>query len=137
MAVSVSRKWDSHECGRIFHVPSIALLCRLAAAMGVSVADFVNVSTRPSVQVMTGAEIPVLWQGDKGGSARLLAGSGGPDMVELWLWEMQPSEKFEPTGHPVGTFELLYVQAGTLTSEQMCPTRMKTGEIACWYLPCG
>lgn len=30
----------------------------------------------------------------KGGRARLLAGSGGPDMTELWMWEMQPGEKF-------------------------------------------
>lgn len=36
-------------------------------------------------------------------------------MTELWLWEMQPGEKFESAGHPVGTLELLYVQAGTLT----------------------
>jgi len=95
--------------------PSIALLCRLAAAMGVSVADIVNVSDKPSVHIIADTEIPELWRGDKGGRARLVAGSGGPDMVELWLWEMQPGEKFTSPGHPTGTFELLYVQAGTLT----------------------
>lgn len=95
--------------------PSIALLCRLAAAMGVSVADFVDVSTRPDVHIIADAEIPELWKGEKGGSARLLAGSGGPDMTELWMWEMQPGEKFSSPGHPSGTLELLYVQAGTLT----------------------
>ncbi len=36
-------------------------------------------------------------------------------MTELWLWEMPPGEKFESPGHPAGTLELLYVQAGTLT----------------------
>ena len=95
--------------------PSIALLCRLAAAMGVSVADFVDVSTRPDVHIIADAEISELWKGEKGGSARLLAGSGGPDMTELWMWEMQPGEKFSSPGHPSGTLELLYVQAGTLT----------------------
>lgn len=95
--------------------PSIALLCRLAAAMGVSVADFVDVSTKPDVHIIADDEIPELWTGDKGGKARLLAGSGGPDMTELWLWEMQPGEKFESPGHLTGTLELLYVQAGTLT----------------------
>ena len=95
--------------------PSIALLCRLAAAMGVSVADFVDVSARPDVHIISDAEIPELWKGEKGGSARLLAGSGGPDMTELWMWEMQPGEKFSSPGHPSGTLELLYVQAGTLT----------------------
>lgn len=95
--------------------PSIALLCRLAAAMGVSVADFVDVSIRPSVHIIADAEIPELWNGEKGGRARLLAGSGGPDMTELWMWEMQPGEKFSSPGHPSGTLELLYVQSGTLT----------------------
>ena len=31
--------------------PSIALLCRLASALGVSVADFVNVAAAPPVKV--------------------------------------------------------------------------------------
>ncbi len=55
--------------------------------MGVSVADFVDVSARPDVHIIADTDIPELWTGDKGGSARLLAGSGGPDMLELWLWE--------------------------------------------------
>ena len=95
--------------------PSIALLCRLAAAMGVSVADFVDVSTKPDVHIIAQTEIPELWKGEKGGRASLLAGSGGPDMTELWMWEMQPGEKFSSPGHPSGTLELLYVQSGTLT----------------------
>ncbi|EAR9308646.1 XRE family transcriptional regulator [Salmonella enterica] len=95
--------------------PSIALLCRLAAAMGVSVADFVDVGTKPTVHLIAEGEIPELWKGDKGGRARLLAGSGGPDMTELWMWEMQPGEKFASPGHPTGTLELFYVQTGTLT----------------------
>ncbi|EMW6553123.1 helix-turn-helix transcriptional regulator [Citrobacter cronae] len=95
--------------------PSIALLCRLAAAMGVSVADFVDVGTKPTVHLIAECEIPELWKGDKGGRARLLAGSGGPDMTELWMWEMQPGEKFASPGHSTGTLELFYVQTGTLT----------------------
>lgn len=95
--------------------PSIALLCRLAAAMGVSVADFVDVGTKPTVHLIAECEIPELWKGDKGGRARLLAGSGGPDMTELWMWEMQPGEKFASPGHSTGTLELFYVQMGTLT----------------------
>ena len=95
--------------------PSIALLCRLAAAMGVSVADFVDVSSKPTVHLIAEDEIPELWEGEKGGRARLLAGSGGPDMTELWMWEMQPGEKFASPGHTEGTLELFYVQSGTLT----------------------
>ena len=95
--------------------PSIALLCRLASAMGVSVADFVDVSSKPMVHLISKDEIPELWSGEKGGRARLLAGSRGPDMTELWMWEMQPGEIFTSPGHTEGTLELFYVQTGTLT----------------------
>jgi transcriptional regulator with XRE-family HTH domain len=70
--------------------PSIALLCRLASALGVSVADFVNVAAAPPVKVMAASDIPTLWQGERGGHARLLAGTSGPDMVELWQWSLIP-----------------------------------------------
>ena len=95
--------------------PSIAILCKLAAALGVSVADIVNVASEPQVHIIEEAAIPVLWHGEKGGSARLLAGTAGPDMIELWRWEMQPGETFSSPGHPAGTFELLHVEAGILT----------------------
>jgi len=95
--------------------PSIAVLCRLAAAMGVSVADFVDVSSKPAVRLISSDEIPELWKGEKGGTAKLLAGSGGPDMTELWMWEMQAGEKFASPGHKEGTIELFYIQAGSLT----------------------
>lgn len=94
--------------------PSITLLCRIAAAMGVSVADIVNVASEPAVRLIHHDAIPILWRGDKGGSARLLAGTHGPDMVELWQWEMLPSEAFTSPGHPAGTSELLYVTQGSL-----------------------
>lgn len=95
--------------------PSIAILCKLAAALGVSVADIVNVSSEPVVHVIEKQAIPVLWQGAKGGSARLLAGTAGPDMIELWQWEMQPGEHFSSPGHPAGTCELLHVNEGVLS----------------------
>ena len=95
--------------------PSIAILCKLAAALGISVADIVNVSSEPLVHVIEEAAIPVLWQGAQGGYARLLAGTAGPDMIELWQWEMQPGERFTSPGHPAGTFELLHVNEGVLT----------------------
>ena len=95
--------------------PSIAILCKLAAALGVSVADIVNVSSEPVVHVIEKQAIPVLWQGAKGGSARLLAGTAGPDMIELWQWEMLPGEHFSSPGHPAGTCELLHVNEGVLS----------------------
>lgn len=95
--------------------PSIAILCKLAAALGISVADIVNVASSPVIHVIEERDIPVLWMGPKGGTARLLAGTSGPDMVELWRWEMHPGELFESSGHPHGTFELFHVEHGELS----------------------
>ena len=94
--------------------PSIAILCKISAALGVSVADIVNVASSPAVHLVSSQDIPTLWNGPKGGSARLLAGTTGPDMIELWRWEMQPGEQFESEGHPAGTFELIHVEQGQL-----------------------
>ncbi len=111
--------------------PSIAILCKLAAALGVSVADIVNVASEPQVHIIEEAAIPVLWQGEKGGSARLLAGTAGPDMIELWRWEMQPGENFSSPGHPAGTFELLHVEAGVLTLKiEQSTTQVNAGASA-------
>lgn len=82
--------------------------------MGVSVADIVNVASSPSVRIIPAEDIPCLWRGKHGGSARLLAGTSGPDMVELWEWKMHPGEIFEAAGHASGTSELLHVLQGTL-----------------------
>lgn len=97
--------------------PSIALLCKIAAAMGVSVADIVDVASKPLAHLIAKEDIPLLWSGEKGGSARLLAGTSGPDMLELWHWEIFPGERFTSPGHPAGTVELLHVERGTLTLE--------------------
>ena len=95
--------------------PSIALLCRLASAMGVAVADFVNVASAPPVKAIAAGDIPTLWQGEQGGHVRLLAGTSGPDMVELWQWSLYPGEIFTSPGHGEGTTELLFVTEGALT----------------------
>lgn len=94
--------------------PSIAILCKVAAAFGISVADIVSVSETSSVRLINPDEIPTLWQGPKGSRARLLAGTSGPDMIELWRWTILPGEAYESPGHPQGTLELLHVEQGTL-----------------------
>ncbi|MCZ7833919.1 helix-turn-helix domain-containing protein [Atlantibacter hermannii] len=95
--------------------PSIAILCKLSAALGVSVADIVNVSSEPAIHVIEPEKIPVLWKGDHGGNARLLAGTAGPTMIELWCWVLEPGEAFTSPGHPAGTVELFHVNEGVLT----------------------
>ncbi|WP_313680094.1 helix-turn-helix domain-containing protein [Pantoea vagans] len=94
--------------------PSIAILCKIAAALGVSVADIVSISHAPDAWLIENSEMPVLWQGEQGGSAQLLAGTRGPDMIELWRWQMFAGEAFSSTGHSSGTLELLHVEQGTL-----------------------
>jgi len=94
--------------------PSIAILCKIAAALGVSVADIVSISHSPDAWLIENSEMPVLWQGEQGGSAQLLAGTRGPDMIELWRWQMFAGEAFSSTGHSSGTLELLHVEQGTL-----------------------
>lgn len=99
--------------------PSIATLCRLAAALGVSVADLVAPAgvTQSSVQIVKPSDTRTLWTGPHGGSAVLLAGTKGPDMLEMWQWELKPGERFEANGHGRGTRELIHVTGGKLFLE--------------------
>jgi transcriptional regulator with XRE-family HTH domain len=92
--------------------PSIAILCKLAAALGLSVADVVNVARAPSAHLIKGEDIPTLWTGPSGGSARLLAGTSGPNMLELWRWDLFPEETFASSEHPKDTTELFHVTVG-------------------------
>lgn len=93
--------------------PSISTLCRLAAALQVSVADLVAPQTDSPVTVVT--EARRLWSGPEGGHATLLAGTPGPDMLEIWDWCLMPKETFEATVHGRGTRELLHVTDGMLS----------------------
>ena len=95
--------------------PSIATLCKLAAALGASVADLVQVSGDHPAEIVPASAPRRLWRGPKGGTATLLVGSAGPDMLELWIWELRPGERYEGAAHPAGTQELIHVVAGALT----------------------
>jgi transcriptional regulator with XRE-family HTH domain len=95
--------------------PSIATLCRIANALGIAVARFVEVGEAPTVRLVKAAEAPVLWQGDGASLARLLVGSDAPDCVELWDWRIAPRDSYVGEAHPAGTRELLHVLEGELT----------------------
>src|SRR3954447_23290628 len=94
--------------------PSIATLCKVAAALGASVADLVQVSAQQAADVLPAGAPRLLWRGPKGGSATLLVGSAGPDMLELWSWELRAGERYEAQAHPQGTEELIHVLRGRL-----------------------
>ncbi|RUO33177.1 helix-turn-helix domain-containing protein [Aliidiomarina soli] len=95
--------------------PSIGVLCKLANALSVSVADIVDISEGSNIKVNQPNDIPTLWHGEQGGTARLLAGTKGAVMVELWRWEMFAGEAFKSDPHSKGTIELIYVEQGCLT----------------------
>src|SRR3954447_3014083 len=95
--------------------PSIATLCKVAAALGASVADLVQVAGQQPAEVLPAGAPRLLWRGPKGGTATLLVGSAGPDMLELWSWELRPGERYDAPAHPQGTEELIHVVRGRLT----------------------
>jgi transcriptional regulator with XRE-family HTH domain len=99
--------------------PSIATLCRIAAALGVSVADLVApvYDALSKTAVVKSADARRLWSGPQGGSAVLLAGTRGPDMLEMWNWELKPGERYEASRHGRGTRELIHVTSGKLLLE--------------------
>jgi transcriptional regulator with XRE-family HTH domain len=109
--------------------PSIATLCRVANALGVAVARFVEVGEAPTVRLVRAAEAPVLWRGADEGFARLLVGSDAPDCVELWEWRIAPGDAFSGEAHPAGTRELLHVLEGDLDLEiEQRRQRVGTGD---------
>ena len=98
--------------------PSVATICRLATALGVSVASLVEAPEGPSVRVVRADEGVTLWTGgNKDSAARLMVGSGTSQQVELWDVRMVPGDGFSSEGHPTGTRELLLVIEGELTLE--------------------
>src|SRR3954464_9220593 len=64
--------------------PSIATLCKVAAALGASVADLVQVSGQHPAEVLPAGAPRLLWRGPRGGSATLLVRSSGPAQPRPW-----------------------------------------------------
>src|SRR5262245_20193781 len=79
--------------------PSIGTLCRVAAALGASVADLVDAAPDGLESAVLASAPRVLWKGRHGGHATLLVGSSGPDMLELWEWELRPRERYDAIAH--------------------------------------
>lgn len=99
--------------------PSISTLTKIAGSFRVSVSDLISEDDFPHdpLRITRSLDAPVLWRGPRGGSATLLVGSDGPDMVELWEWMLSPGDHFESKPHPKGTLELFRVHEGTLALE--------------------
>src|SRR5229473_8621970 len=66
--------------------PSIATLLRISDALGVGLPILVDVDRPAALRVTRSGHAPVLWHSPAGGHATLVAGTGPPDVVELWDW---------------------------------------------------
>jgi transcriptional regulator with XRE-family HTH domain len=110
--------------------PGIALLCQTAAALGVAVTDLLEQSVHAGATsfALSGGE--VLWRGPLGGTARLVFGTRGPLMFELWEWELFPGERYAAAAHSPGTKEIVYPlrgRVGAAIGESECEIRCGHG----------
>lgn len=106
--------------------PSIATVCRLADALGVSVASLVEAPEVPTTRIVRGDEGVPLWAAKPGSLATLMVGSGTSDQVELWDVSMAGGDAMVSEPHPQDTRELLLVVEGELTME-LDGTRHRVG----------
>jgi len=97
--------------------PSIATICRLATALGVTVASLVEAPELPTTRVVEPDKGVVLWTGGEGSASTLLLGTGTRDPVELWDVRLAPGDGYSGTPHPPGTQELIMVLEGEMTLE--------------------
>lgn len=95
--------------------PSIATLCRVADAFGVTLAQLVELSDGASVRVVDPADVVRLWTGSDGSGGDLLVGTDRVEHIELWRWQLAPGDAHDSEGHIEGTRELIAVLSGTLT----------------------
>ena len=95
--------------------PSIGVLCRLAAALSLSVTDLLAdpASEVPEKPIERTTPV-VLWSSAAGSKAKLDAALTGSTMFELWSWTLMPGETYQADAHSPGTRELVAVSRGRL-----------------------
>jgi transcriptional regulator with XRE-family HTH domain len=97
--------------------PSVGTLLRISDALGIGLPALVEPPESEPVKVTRRGEGAALWTGESGGRGVLVAGTGPPDVLELWDWALAPGDRHVSEAHTPGTKELLQVQQGTLTLE--------------------
>lgn len=95
--------------------PSIGILCRLAAAFSLSVADLLNEHPSTVRLPIERTETRTLWTSAKGSFAQLHSSTSGRTMFELWSWVMMPGDVFSADAHSPDTRELISVVRGSLS----------------------
>lgn len=94
--------------------PSVGTLLRIGEALGVGLPALVEPEEAGEVVVVRAGDGAVLWSGEHGGRGVLVAGTGGPDVLELWDWVLRPGDEHVSEAHSRGTRELVHVLEGTL-----------------------
>src|SRR3954452_3218663 len=94
--------------------PSIGILLKLSDALGVGLSALVDSPEPSAVKVTLSGTGPVLWSGEAGGRAVLVASTTPPDVVELWDWTLGPGDRHASDAHAAGTHELLNVLQGVV-----------------------
>jgi transcriptional regulator with XRE-family HTH domain len=97
--------------------PSVGTLLRISGALGVGLPALVEPPATSRVRVTRSGDGPVLWRGDRGGRAVLVAATEPPDVVELWDWTLGPGDRHPGEAHSPGTRELVQVLAGSIIVE--------------------
>jgi redox-sensitive bicupin YhaK (pirin superfamily) len=82
--------------------------------LGISLADLVSQSVEQKMMEFDPDGGKVLWRGSSGGYARLIVGTSGADMVELWDWRLRPGDRYDAVAHSKGTREVIVVLRGRL-----------------------
>lgn len=88
---------------------------RLSDALGVGLPALVEPAPTAPVTVTRRSEGVVLWRSEAGGCGRLVAGTGPPDVLELWDWVLGPGDEHISEAHPPRTTEMILVQEGAVT----------------------
>jgi transcriptional regulator with XRE-family HTH domain len=97
--------------------PSVGTLLRVSDALGVGLPALVELPPPKRLTVTRDGDGAVLWTSDAGGRGLLVAGTGPPNVVELWDWTLGPSDRHVSEAHSDGTRELVHVRQGTVTIE--------------------
>jgi transcriptional regulator with XRE-family HTH domain len=98
--------------------PSIAILCRLANALGVTMSELLSTSSQKKARLAYHKRDAgkVCWETKSGNESLLIDAARLNDVgFEVWRWRLAPHEHFDGASHPSGTFEFLHVLRGTLT----------------------
>jgi len=98
--------------------PSVGTLLKISDALGIGLPALVEPPpARRTLKVIRHGQGAVLWTGERGGRAVLVAGTEPPSVVELWDWTLGVGDRHVSEAHAPGTKELLHVLAGTVTVE--------------------